>query len=360
MWKTNWEETKRHFDEWWDRKGLVVGMWGAPPCEQGGALDDIAEPPPPKDREQACTDADQRALRNHCHLSRCQFPADVIPIADTDIGPGSLALFCGSEPGFSRDTVWFEPSMMDCDHPESLPPLKFDPENKWWKLTERTLRRCAELARGRYLVGCPDLVENVDIIAALRDPQTLMMDMIERGDWVEEKVREINQVWFDAYQRIYDIIKFEEGSSAFGAFQVWGRGKTAKLQCDASAMFSPEMFERFVVPSLTEQCEWLDHSLYHLDGTQAMCHLDSLLSIKALDAIEWTPQAGIERNNHPRWFKMYRRILDAGKSIQVPDVRKHEIVPLLDAIGGKGVYIMTDFSSRRDAEETLATVEQYR
>jgi hypothetical protein len=120
------------------------------------------------------------------------------------------------------------------------------------------------------------------------------------------------------------------------------------------------MFERFVVPSLTEQCEWLDHSLYHLDGTQAMCHLDSLLSIKALDAIEWTPQAGIERNNHPRWFKMYRRILDAGKSIQVPDVRKHEIVPLLDAIGGKGVYIMTDFSSRRDAEETLATVEQYR
>ena len=70
-------------------------------------------------------------------------------------------------------------------------------------------------------------------------------------------------------------------SSTFGAFGIWAPGKTAKLQCDASAMFSPDMFQRFVVPSLTEQCEWLDYSMYHLDGSQAMCHLDALLGIDA-------------------------------------------------------------------------------
>ena len=42
---------------------------------------------------------------------------------------------------------------------------------------------------------------------------------------------------------------------------------------DASAMFSTPMFRRFVAPALTAQCEWLDYSLYHLDGTQAVHHL---------------------------------------------------------------------------------------
>ena len=38
-------------------------------------------------------------------------------------------------------------------------------------------------------------------------------------------------------------------------------------------------------PGLTEQCQWLDWSIYHLDGEHAMCHLDALLEIDALDAI---------------------------------------------------------------------------
>ncbi len=107
------------------------------------------------------------------------------------------------------------------------------------------------------------------------------------------------------------------GSSAFGAFRIWGPGKTAKVQCDACAMFSPEMFRDFVKPALAEQCAWLDHAIYHLDGTQCICHLDHLLAIDSLRAIEWTPQAGIEGGAHERWFPLYKRILDAGKSVQI-------------------------------------------
>ena len=45
-----------------------------------------------------------------------------------------------------------------------------------------------------------------------------------------------------------------------------------------------DMFRRFVVPALTEQCEWLDNSMYHLDGTQCIDKLDPLLAIEALAA----------------------------------------------------------------------------
>lgn len=128
-----------------------------------------------------------RALRNHCDLARRIYPADLLPIADADIGPGSLALFLGSEPHFSKETVWFDPCLQACDEPEALPPLVFDESNRWWRVTEAILRHGVRRAGGRYLVGCPDLVENIDILSALREPQRPMMDMIERrlarGRW---------------------------------------------------------------------------------------------------------------------------------------------------------------------------------
>ena len=151
---------------------------------------------------------------------------------------------------------------------------------------------------------------------------------------------------------------FEMG--VFAAFSLWSPGKTVKVQCDACAMFSPEMFRRFVVPALTEQCEWLDHSMYHLDGTQCIDKLDHLLAIESLDAIEWTPQSGTERGGNPRWFELYQRILAGGKSLQAIGVRLDELRSLLDTIGPKGVYIMVAAQTPEEAEKALTIAEEYR
>ena len=360
-WKENWEETRENFCKWWNREGLVLGGWMQGISSQN-AHEQSSIPAVPASVEEIYTDAALRGKREHYALANRDYPADMLPFPDVSIGPGSLALFLGSKAGLSKRTVWFDPdpAMESAADPEELPPLKFDPDNYWWKITEDTLRTCVELAGDRYIVGCPDLVENIDILASLRGAQTLLMDMIERPDWICTKVREINQAWFEAYDHIYDIIKLDDGSSAFHAFRLWGPGKTAKVQCDAAAMFSPAMFEQFVVPSLTEQCEWLDYSIFHLDGTQCIPHLDLLLEIDALDAIEWTPQAGTEQGGNSRWYDMYKHILDAGKALQVMGVKLDEMEPLLKATGGKGVYIFANINTMAECEKFLKKAESYR
>ena len=96
-----------------------------------------------------------------------------------------------------------------------------------------------------------------------------------------------------------------------------------------------------MVPALTEQCERLDYSMFHLDGHQCTKHLDLLLDIDGLDAIEWTPDPQVPKGGNEKWHSMYRKILDAGKSVQAIGVKPEEVEPLLDAVGGKGMYIMT-------------------
>ena len=183
-------------------------------------------------------------------------------------------------------------------------------------LIDEALRRCD----GRYTVGVPDLIENMDTLAAMRDTERLMTDLIERPEWVAEKLREINQAFFDAFDLIHGRVRGADGGNAF-VFNIWGSGKTAKVQCDLACMLSPAMFRRFVVPPLAEQCEWLDYSLFHLGGEDAIPHLDALLEIDALSAVEWTPHLLFTRDAQEaggshKWYDLYRRIKSARKSVQ--------------------------------------------
>ncbi|MEI8078639.1 MAG: cobalamin-binding protein, partial [bacterium] len=286
--------------------------------------------------------------------SRTDYPFETLPVADPWFGPGSLAAYLGSPMGLQPDTAWFHPCIGD---PDACRPIRLDPENQTWKWQLALMDRMIAAAAGRYLVGSPDLVENWDVLGSLRDTQLLLLDMFERPEWVKQRIAEINEAWLQAYEVLYHRIRQQDGGSMFGWFRTWAPGKVAKVQCDGSSMFSPEMFREFVVPALSRQCEWLDYSLFHLDGSQCLCHLDALLEIDALTAIEWTPDPNVPTCGSPHWYDLYRRILKAGKRVQVLGAQPHEIEPLLDAVGQDGIYFLSFLGGTPEREvEAFAKV----
>ena len=357
MWHENWDAAREHHLAWWRHEGFVVSTGWLPLLDQA-LREHVPDPGPPASLEQRYTDASWRAQHAHHTLARQCLAADVAPIASTDIGPGSLATFLGSEPGLAEDTVWYHPCISD---PDTHPPLRFSPENRWWRIHEAVIQACVDQSQNCYYVGCPDLIENIDTLASLRGTEQMLIDLIERPAWVHTKLAEINQAFYEAYDRIYAMIAHPDGSAAFGAFRLWAPGKMAKVQCDASAMLSPRMFADMVAPWLEEQCHWLDYAIFHLDGADCTQHLDCLLDIESLDAIEWTPNPGVPRGDDPHWYPMYRRILDAGKSVQIMDASKHRVIPMLQDLGSAGLYLaVDDLDSADELEALYASVEPYR
>lgn len=332
--KLNWEETKEKFRNYWAHKNtgrpLMCVIARRPEIEQysdgtpvdGGYLGQICQGkyynmPDElmwKDMEDKYQDPQRIVDRYRFFCDTHAFLGESFPNLNVDFGPGSLAAYLGSEIGFKEDTVWFNKCL---DGWDGVPKLQFDPENKWFKKHINLVKSCRELAGNDFYVDMPDLMENIDVLASLRGAQETLFDLLDEPEKVGERIQEVTDVYYDYYDRFYDAIKDEEGGNAYTVFQIWGPGRTVKLQCDFSAMMSPEDFRKYIQPSLRTQSENVDHVLYHLDGPQAIKHMDALMEIDGIDALQWTSGDAGPDGTLPDWDVIYDKAIAAGKSIWV-------------------------------------------
>ena len=332
--KVNMEAAKEKFRNYWAHKNtgrpLMCVIARRPEVEQysdgtpveGGYLDQICqgkyynmpEELKWKDMDDKYQDPQRIVDRYRYFCQTHAFLGESFPNLNIDFGPGSLASYLGSEIGFKEDTVWFNKCL---DSWDGVPKLTFDPENKWFKKHLQLANDCQALAGDDFYVDMPDLMENIDVLASLRGAQDILFDLLDEPEMIGERIQEVTDIYYEYYDRFYDVIKDEEGGNAYTVFQIWGPGRTVKLQCDFSAMMSPEDFRKYIQPSLRSQSENVDHVLYHLDGPAAIKHMDALMEIEGIDALQWTSGDAGPDGTLPDWDVIYDKAIAAGKSIWV-------------------------------------------
>lgn len=332
--KLNWEETKEKFTNYWQHKNtgrpLMCVIARRPEVEQfsdgtpveGGYLDQICQGkyynmPKElywKDMEDKYQNAERIVARYRYFCDTHAFLGESFPNLNIDFGPGSTAAYLGSDIGFKEDTVWFKKCL---DGWDGVPKLTFDPENKWFKKHLQLAKDCRALAKDDFYVDMPDLMENIDVLASLRGAQDTLFNLLDEPEKVGQRIQEVTDVYYDYYDRFYDVIKDKDGGNAYTVFQIWGPGRTVKLQCDFSAMMAPEDFRKYIQPSLRTQSENVDHVLYHLDGPAAIKHMDALMEIEGIDALQWTSGDAGPDGTLPDWDVIYDKAIAAGKSIWV-------------------------------------------
>ena len=350
-WKSNLEETKQRYINWWNHKGIILNMWehfqeGVQPHAE------IMPPAPAKDLSQKWFDPQWRAEYLDWYVAHSSLKADILPVANTQLGPGSLVAILGGVFEGGEDTIWIHPN------PDFTDEIVFNPEHPNWILHKELLKACKAKANGHYFVGMPDLMEGLDVLAALKGTDRVLLDTVMQPEILEQQMQQINDIYFKVFDELYDIIR-EGDEMAFCYFSSWAPGKMSKLQSDISTMISQDDYRRFVQPFIREQCQKIDYTLYHLDGVGAMHHLPALLEIEELNAIQWTPGVGEPQGGSPKWYDLYKKILAGGKSVMACWVTLDELKPLLDHIGADGVRLEMDFHNEKEVEQAMRIVEEY-
>ena len=313
---------------------------------------EIVPPAPAKDLSQKWFDPQWRAEYLDWYVAHSSLKADILPVANTQLGPGSLAAILGGVFEGGEDTIWIHP------HPDFTDEIVFNPEHPNWILHKELLKACKAKANGHYFVGMPDLMEGLDVLAALKGTDRVLLDTVMQPEILEQQMQQINDIYFKVFDELYDIIR-EGDEMAFCYFSSWAPGKMSKLQSDISTMISQDDYRRFVQPFIREQCQKIDYTLYHLDGVGAMHHLPALLEIEELNAIQWTPGVGEPQGGSPKWYDLYKKILACGKSVMACWVTLDELKPLLDHIGADGVHLEMDFHNEKEVEQAMRIVEEY-
>ena len=199
-----------------------------------------------------------------------------------------------------------------------------------------------ELARGDNSTACYALGGIGDTLGSMYGEENLLLDMMDNPQGVKHTFTHIKHIWIKEYQKQASLIKQSGQAGMCGWSGAWAPGGTFPVQEDMSCSISPELYDRIVLPELMDIFDALDYPMYHLDGKGAIGHLESLLKVGRLKAIQWAPGAGNEEI--AQWYPLIKRILDAGKSVQI-STRAEELEDVVRNLGTRGLLINIDDAS---------------
>jgi hypothetical protein len=274
--------------------------------------------------------------------------AETVPIFIPSLGPEVCATVFGCELEFSEGTSWSIPVAGSCRQVMDIRP---DLDNVYWQNLRAQADASIERGRGRWITGLPDLHTNGDLVAALRDPQDLCLELADDIDAVRAACDYVTDV---SYERMYEDM-WRRIEAAGQPCTTWTpalhAGPSYPVSCDLICMVSPHMFRRTILPSLVWEMRYLERSIFHLDGPDALRHLDDLLAQPELNGLQWVYGAG--QGPARKWIDVYRRAQAAGKCLQILCENADDARALAEHLRPEGVWFCVGGSYRRDEAEAF-------
>ncbi len=352
--KPDYEQTKKRIDAFWVRqlidRPVVQFILPKPPSEQ--------QPLPPSRHASPAErwmDAGYQAELALAALKNGLYPGDTLPIAWPNLGPEIFAAFYGCPLAFGDyGTSWTAPILKDWPLAGSI---QLDWKNCYLEKLMEMTDALLETGRGRFIVGMTDWHPGGDALAALRDPQNLALDLVEHPAEVKDMLSQLERDYFAVYDLFYEKLR-QAGQPVTAWINLACDGKYYIPSNDFSAMISAAMFEEFFLPGIRRECQFLEHSIYHLDGPAAIRHLDVLLpQVPELDAVQFVPTVGDEAVK--KWAPLYRHIQAAGKGVHFT-CSIAEIDDVIELLKPEGLYLLVkDAPSLEAAEAALKKLERW-
>lgn len=276
------------------------------------------------------------------------FHAETFPVFWPNLGPEVYAAFYGAPLHYGDVTSWSTPVVKNW---ADISRLRLDMANEYFCKLEELTRIALEKCRGRALVGYTDLHPGVDCAAAWRDPQQLCMDLYD----APEQVQQLIELAIADFERIYS--HFDNMLKAAGQLSVsWmgipSFGRMHIPSCDFSAMISGDFFEEFCLPVLQREVKTMTHNIFHVDGKNVARHLDQILSVPEVHAIQWVQGMG---DDYPilQWIPLIKEI--QAKRPVIVDLQKHELEPFIEQMKPEGIFLWIATASE---EEELAIIKR--
>ena len=262
--------------------------------------------------------------------------AAVIPWLSGMLG-SRLRILPGNVLGEDRSATW-----------EEMDALRLDPEHPWFKKYVEFAAALVRHSQGRYPVSHGALVGPCDILGELRGHTQSILDVMEEPERTMRALWNATRIFDEVTTEIWKHLPLWRGGYFDGMYQLWAPGPIIRMQEDASGLYSPSLYRKFLQPLDRYLGGRYANSFIHLHST-SMFLLDAFLEIDELKCFEINNDA-----IGPPLAEMvpyFRTVQKAGRALLVRGaLTPDDARMLMDSLDARGLYLLVVVKDVREAE----------
>jgi hypothetical protein len=243
------------------------------------------------------------------------------------------------------DNVMAEEKMLSWE--EALE-KRLDRQNPWFEKYAEFADALVARADGRYPVSHGIELGPTDLHAVLRGHNQSIFDLMDEPGKSAELLMHLGHVFVAYFQETWKRLPLYHGGYFDAQYQLWSPGPIIRIQEDATASFSPDLYRKLVQPVDSMIARQFECSFIHLHST-SMFMLDAFLEIEELRCFE----INIEPFNIPvgGMIECFRRVQDADRSLVIRgSLTEDEARLVRDSLDPRGLYLHIMPESRKDVD----------
>jgi hypothetical protein len=220
--------------------------------------------------------------------------------------------------------------------------VQFDPGHPWFRKYTEFAALLVRVAGGRFPVSHSPLSGPTDLHADLRGHNESVLDLVDEPERSAELLSRMGEICRQATEEIWKRLPLFHGGYFDAQYSLWAPGPIIRMQEDATALYSPALYRRFVQPVDRRLAGHFASAFIHLHST-SMFLLEEFLEIDEIRCYEVNNDVG-----GPPLREMvpcFERIQAAGKPLLIRgSFTTDELRLLVDSLDPRGLflYIMID------------------
>ena len=162
----------------------------------------------------------------------------------------------------------------------------------WLKRYGELLDFLAERFGGEYPIGQPILRGPLDLAAAVFGEEQMIYRLYDHPEEMKAFLKRAADVFLRFVQVQHERSPVFLGGSVVGSYYIWTPGSCIRLQEDAMALLSPDLYREFGHPVDCRIAEAAEYTLFHMHAT-VLHLLDVLLENTGLQIIQVSKDEGV-------------------------------------------------------------------
>lgn len=195
---------------------------------------------------------------------------------------------------------------------DELRGLSLSESAPWFKKYVEFVRILTEDAKGEYPVGLPILRGVADVMGALRGHTEAIIDLMECPEESLALAKRAADAMIALVKAHHAATVPFRGGYFIEAYSMWAPGPLIRMQEDASAVFSPDLYRQIVQEQDRRIAQAFPYSLIHLHSSSLFL-IDDFLAIEEIGVFQINRDVG--EMGLPELIPYLKRIQKAGRRI---------------------------------------------